>query len=141
MGHQLRREAFSPYKSGHLYRGRELLNVSSILQSDSPTNPPQTLCFNHQPNLQSIGSALELLLDPGSTAELRILDTRCRTVSGYFRDPEKSAEAALQWGASAPGGYITLNPVNPDLYARAAPVTGTEPEAFDALIESFAGVR
>jgi hypothetical protein len=76
------------------------------------------LCLNHQPNLQSIKYALELLLFPGSTAELRILDTSCRTVSGYFRQHETLAEAALEW--DAPGIYVTLNPVNPDLYARAA---------------------
>jgi hypothetical protein len=65
--------------------------------------------------------------------------TTCRTVNGYFRQPEKLAEEALLW--DVPGIYVTLNPVNPDLYARAAPVTVMKPEAFDALVESYMGVR
>jgi hypothetical protein len=102
-------------------------NASEVISSDSlRTDPPQTLKLNHkpQPNLQSINSALELLLEPGSTAELRILNTECGTVSGYYRQPKKLAEAAYQWD-SAPGIYVTLNPVNPDLYARAADRTQT----------------
>lgn len=60
----------------------------------------------------------KLLLEPGSVAELRILKTKKRTVSGYFDDFDKLASAAGEWDCKAPGVYVTLNPVNPDLLAR-----------------------
>jgi hypothetical protein len=67
-----------------------------------------------------IARALNLLIWPGEVAELRVPDTPRRTVSGYFNDLERLAEAAARWSGQAPGVYVTLNPVNPDLLARAA---------------------
>jgi len=63
--------------------------------------------------------ALSLILEPGQVAELRVLNTRRGTVSGYFDDFEKLALAAATWSGKVPGVYLTLNPVNADLLARA----------------------
>jgi len=65
-------------------------------------------------------AAANLVLEEGSVAELRILNTRKGTVSGYFDDFDKLAQAASEWDGKAPGVYVTLNPVNPDLLARAS---------------------
>ncbi len=55
----------------------------------------------------------------GSVIELRSLKTRWGTVSGYFDDFAKLAETAAELSGSVPAVYITLNPVKPDLLARA----------------------
>ena len=66
-----------------------------------------------------IRSVVNLLHEPGAVFEMRCLKTHWGTVSGYFNDFDKlSAEAAALSG-EVPGVYITLNPVNPDLLARA----------------------
>jgi hypothetical protein len=68
-----------------------------------------------------IRKALDVVLEPGSVAELRVPKTeRTKTVSGYFDDFDKLADAAAEWSDQAPGVYITLNPVLPDLLARRA---------------------
>jgi Protein of unknown function (DUF3987) len=73
----------------------------------------------------AILEALTLLMEPGGVVELRALDVstptyrRPHTVSGYFDDRAKLAEAAASL-RGAKGIYITLNPVNPALLARAA---------------------
>jgi hypothetical protein len=70
---------------------------------------------------QIFGGA-ELIMEPGGVHELRILNAgRERTISGYFDDPMKLARAATELDATGryPGIYITLNPGNPDLLARA----------------------
>lgn len=67
-----------------------------------------------------IRRAISLLLAPGQVCELRVLNTRKGTVSGYFSDVDKSAQAATNWSGKAPAIYLTLNPVNPVLLARAS---------------------
>jgi len=55
--------------------------------------------------------------------ELRALGAeRCGTVSGYFDagHEEQFVSACCDWSGRATGVYVTLNPVNPDLLARAA---------------------
>lgn len=70
--------------------------------------------------------ALRLLFEPGQVVELRAPDVsephyrQPHTVAGYFNDIEALADAAMAVGPHAKGVYITLNPVNPDLLARAA---------------------
>jgi hypothetical protein len=61
------------------------------------------------------------LLEVGSTAELRVLNTEPHrgTVSGYFDDFANMGYAAMQWSGKAAGVYLTLNPVVRDLRARA----------------------
>jgi len=67
-----------------------------------------------------VRDALDILLEPGSVAELRILTSTRGVVSGYFDDLAKLAEAAARWDGKAPGVYVTLNPVTPALLARAS---------------------
>src|SRR5262249_10407498 len=72
-------------------------------------------------DLVTIHRTLTLLHEPGSVVELRILNAgRNGTVSGYFTDRDKLAASAAQWSGQAPGVYVTLNPCNSDLLARAA---------------------
>lgn len=66
-----------------------------------------------------IRRALEVLVEPGTTAELRALNTPRGTVSGYFNDLDSMADAAARCDGRAEGVYFTLNPVAPDLLARA----------------------
>jgi hypothetical protein len=69
--------------------------------------------------LQAIREALSVLVEPGSVVELRALNTRRGTVSGYFDQHRLLAEAASGLCGKAEGVYFTLNPVNPALLARA----------------------
>src|SRR5438552_4146512 len=67
-----------------------------------------------------IGRALGLLIEPGKVAEVRVPNANGGgTVAGYFDDPGKLARAAAQWSGQAPGVYVTLNPVQGSLLARA----------------------
>jgi hypothetical protein len=59
-------------------------------------------------------------MELSTLSELRVLGTHQGVVSGYFNDPETLIDAAARWSGSGLGVYITLNPVNPDLLARAA---------------------
>lgn len=89
-----------------------------------------------------ISKTLRLILEPGQVTELRALDVVApmyrtpHTVSGYFDDPDKLAEVAVQI-PSAKGVYFIPNPINPALLARAAnrarPV-GKEPTTSDTDI-------
>ena len=68
-----------------------------------------------------VADALALLHEPGEVFEVRILNTpRSGTVSGYFDDPKTAAREIGKWDGRAPGVYVTLNPVDPALMARAA---------------------
>ena len=66
-----------------------------------------------------IHRALSLLVEPGQVVELRALGVPRGTSSGYFDDLEKLAEVAARLSGHCSGVYITLNPVNPVLLARA----------------------
>ncbi len=65
--------------------------------------------------------ALRFLAAPGQVTEMRVMgvDGKKRTDSGYFDDMKKLAQAAARYDGRAEAVYITLNPVNPDLLARA----------------------
>jgi hypothetical protein len=67
-----------------------------------------------------IRRTLAILCEPGAVYELRALNTRYSTCSGYFTDLAKMADDAV--GCSdrleAEGVYVTLNSVNRDLLAR-----------------------
>jgi hypothetical protein len=66
-------------------------------------------------------AGLKLLCEPGEVYELRCPRTsHDGTVSGYFDDLTKLAYHADYWSGVAPSVYLTLNPVNRDLLARAA---------------------
>ena len=77
--------------------------------------PPETTATA---DVAEIRRALALLHEPGSVAELRVPHTPRRTVSGYFTDRNKLANAAGVWSGKAPGVYVTVNPVKRDLLAR-----------------------
>jgi hypothetical protein len=80
-----------------------------------------------RPDPDAIGAFFDAIVLPGSVHEVRIPAVRrggpCkfyRTQSGYFNDREKFVAAVSKvTSADAVGCYITLNPVNPDLLARA----------------------
>ncbi len=67
-----------------------------------------------------IRDAIDILLEPAAVVELRVLETRRGVVSGYFADPQALEVAAATWSGRGTGIYVTLNPVTPDLLARAA---------------------
>lgn len=72
--------------------------------------------------MSKVLEALKIICEPGATYELRMLGTEKGTVSGYFdgahlADMAKVAEAC---SGKVPAVYMTLNPVEPRLLARAA---------------------
>jgi hypothetical protein len=68
----------------------------------------------------TIAETLELIHPEGNVFEIRILDAgRARTVSGYFDDVEKAAQAIGKYDGKVPGIFVTANPVKPDLLSRA----------------------
>jgi hypothetical protein len=67
-------------------------------------------------------SLLQRMLQPGSVLELRAFvpgNSKDTTVSGYFDDIDKLVAAAASLDNRAHGIYVTLNPVDPALLARA----------------------
>src|SRR5438445_7432429 len=61
------------------------------------------------PNLEA---ALSLLFQPGDVVELRAPGSRRHgTISGYFTDFGRLAEACRGFSGTVPGVYVTLNPV------------------------------
>ncbi len=79
-----------------------------------------------QASPDEIRQAVELLFDESDTIELRALDVstpqyrRPHTEFGYFTDHEKLVAAATELSLYSTGVYITANPVDPGLLARAA---------------------
>lgn len=66
-----------------------------------------------------IRRALAILTD--GIFEIRIPKAgRYRTIRGYFNDPAAATKAVCGWSGQVPAIYITLNPVNPALLARAS---------------------
>ena len=63
--------------------------------------------------------SLELLHDAGTVFEIRVLDGK-KTISGYFSDLDRAAEAAIACDARKPDGgvYVTINPCTSSLLAR-----------------------
>ncbi len=77
----------------------------------------------HDDSSQSKGVAyikkvLNYLYAPGQVIELRSPGSTKGTISGYFDDPDKLAQAAIELSGKVPAIYLTLNPFNPDLIAR-----------------------
>jgi len=69
---------------------------------------------------REIQRAVSLIVECSSVAELRVLHTKQGTRSGYFDDQDRLVEAARAFSGKAPGVYVTLNPIRPELLARAA---------------------
>lgn len=76
------------------------------------------------PDQGSIQAFYRTLVRPGDVHEVRIprpRDPRLGVVSGYVNDEDAFVRLASQYdGTSAEAVYITLNPVNPALLARAS---------------------
>src|SRR4051812_1603637 len=79
-----------------------------------------------RPHRKLLGSFWDAFVHPGETHELRIPKTRrgtarlFGTVAAYFNHRDDFvSEAARLTGLDAQAVYITLNPVKPDLRARA----------------------
>lgn len=66
-----------------------------------------------------IQRAVSLLYSDDETREMRAPDTHRGVVSGYFQDREALVRHACMWSGKAESIYLTLNPVRPDLRARA----------------------
>lgn len=65
-----------------------------------------------------IRRALAIL--PDNLFEIRIPKAgRYRTIRGYFNDAAAATKAVCAWSGQVPAVYLTLNPVNPALLARA----------------------
>lgn len=72
-------------------------------------------------DLDEIRRSLPLLVEEGSVVELRVMNAHGDVSSGYFDDLEALAqEAASLSDEGLAGVYVTLNPVDPALLARAA---------------------
>lgn len=69
-------------------------------------------------NTSEIRRAIEILFEAGNVVELRAFKDR-RTISGYFDDHEDLAEQAERLEGRGFAVYVTLNPVEPALLARA----------------------
>jgi hypothetical protein len=71
--------------------------------------------------VNDIHAALTVLCEAGQVVELRIprVEGKKRTDSGYFTDLKRLAAEAVKYDGRASGTYITLNPVEPALLARA----------------------
>src|SRR5437879_5705216 len=72
-------------------------------------------------DFEEIKRSVALFLEPGAVIELRVPKAgRDGTISGYFANPDQLARAAAAVDGKGPGIYVTLNPVMPDLLARAS---------------------
>src|SRR5215472_5722085 len=82
--------------------------------------------FSHNPqlapDLDEITRAVKLFYDePGDVFELRIPKAQHkRTISGYFNAPDLLVREAMRLDGAGPATYITLNPCQPALLARAS---------------------
>jgi hypothetical protein len=75
---------------------------------------------NLQANPLEIARTYRLLIEPGSVCEVRIPKTRASgTIAGFFDRPEPLIKAVVELREPAPGTYVTINPVNKALLARA----------------------
>lgn len=77
------------------------------------------ICLTDEEILDEIAYTLEVLRHEEDVTELRILNTRHGTISGYFSEMSLLAESAQEYDGSVPGIYVTINPVKPELIARA----------------------
>ena len=74
-------------------------------------------------DIREIRRAIRVLVPHRDLVEVRALGAeRCGTISGYFDADHRDemADALRNISGHADGVYVTLNPVNPELLARAA---------------------
>jgi len=74
----------------------------------------------HKADRENIAEAIRILFEPGQVVEVRVPKAgKLGTISGYFDNHNKLADELEKLSGTAPAVYYTLNPVNPDLLARA----------------------
>jgi hypothetical protein len=88
-------------------------------QEENPCRDARLTATDEIVSADQIVLGMLTLWEPGAVGELRILGTGRGTVAGYFDDLEKLAAAAIHYDGMAEGIYATLNPVPPELLARA----------------------
>lgn len=72
--------------------------------------------------IATIAKQISLLVEPGQVVELRVMGVdgrNNRTDSGYFDNVDDLAAAAAEYSGRAASVYMTINPVQPALLARA----------------------
>jgi hypothetical protein len=74
--------------------------------------------MSNKGKMREVIETIELFRTEDDVTEVRILNTKKGTVNGYFNDPEKLA-MEIQSYVGKHDIYFTVNPVNPDLLARA----------------------
>lgn len=79
-------------------------------------------------NTGEIRRAIEVLFEPGDVVELRAFKDKT-TASGYFDDFEELAEQAAKLDGRGFAVYVTLNPADPALLARAQNRVRLHPKA------------
>lgn len=105
-------------------------SLPPIPRIPAPRSPVQIANTTPVPGSQchDIETFLRLLHAPGDVFEVRIPKTPQRagqtykaTAAGYFDNPAKAVSEIKKWERTAkpPGVYVTVNPVRPDLIARA----------------------
>jgi len=67
----------------------------------------------------AIRAALDLIVEPNAVVELRVPHSRRGTLSGYFDDVDALVNIAADLSGRVEGVYVTLNPVDRALLARA----------------------
>src|SRR4030095_1317641 len=73
--------------------------------------------------VDEISKTIALLYKPGDVVELRVPKAgRSKTISGYYSDHEKLAEAVRKWSKNTalPGIYVTINPCVAACLSRSA---------------------
>ena len=112
-----------PERGHKLPRWKQLLTDNDLLEKVHATFPTSSGMATDKvaSKIAIIQNALSRLTEPGQVVELRVLGVngKKRTDSGYFNDFGKLAQAAISYDGRAEGLYFTINPVNPDLLARA----------------------
>jgi hypothetical protein len=84
--------------------------------------------MSEQVSTDDLARWMGLVVEPGSVVEFRVLNCVDNprfpgfTVAGWFDFDhlDTLARSAMEWTVKAEGCYVTINPVNPDLLARAA---------------------
>jgi hypothetical protein len=69
--------------------------------------------------IAQIRQTLGIFFQPGDVTELRVLNVPgAGVVSGFYNDLDCLARDAARWDGKAPGVYVVLNPVKPELLGR-----------------------
>jgi hypothetical protein len=62
---------------------------------------------------------IRLIIPVGEPFEIRLLNTKTGTISGYFDDAELAVKAVARYDGKVAGMYMTMNRLDPELMGRA----------------------